>query len=243
LRSAILTYHSLDDSGSVISISPASFREQMGFLARSGIPVVPLEDIATAQESIALTFDDGFQNFIQDAFPVLEEHGFPATVFVVSGYCGGRNNWPGQRAGVAPDLPLLSWDELSALPPSISIGAHTATHANLRHLPAASREAELRECRDEIEQRLGRRVRTLAYPYGASSPEVREAAGKYFELAVGTSLRFLSARSNRLDLPRLDAYYFRGRFPLERLFSKTGGAYVGMRNILREVRESVSSSS
>jgi peptidoglycan/xylan/chitin deacetylase (PgdA/CDA1 family) len=240
LHSAILTYHSLDDSGSVISISPSSFRGQMGFLARSGIPVVPLAQIQTARESIALTFDDGFQNFIQHALPALEEYAFPATIFVVSGYCGRRNNWPGQTAGAAPDLPLLSWDELSALPPSISIGAHTATHPNLRHLPAERRESELRECRAEIEQRLGRSVRALAYPYGASSPKVRELAGRYFELAVGTSLRFLSARSNRLDLPRLDAYYFRGRFPLERLFSTTGGAYVGIRNFLREVRESVS---
>src|SRR5579864_948607 len=180
LHSAILTYHSLDDSGSVISISPSSFRGQMEFLARSGIPVVPLEKIQNARESIALTFDDGFQNFIQHALPVLEQHAFPATIFVVSGYCGRRNNWPGQTAGAAPDLPLLSWDELSALPPSISIGAHTATHQNLRHLPAQRRESELRECRAEIEQRLGRRVRSLAYPYGASSPNVRELAAKYF---------------------------------------------------------------
>lgn len=234
-RSVILTYHSLDDSESVVSIPPSLFRRQMEFLAASGIPVVPLDQALHRPGSIAITFDDGFCNLLDHAVPVLERLRLPATIFVVSEYCGRNNNWPSQLHGV-PDLPLLSWDKLSALPPLISLGAHTMTHPDLRRLSAEECERELCECQGQIEQHLGRPVRCLAYPYGASSPQVRSLADRHFELAVGTSLRFLSTRSSRLDLPRIDAYYLRGWFSLERLFTESGSLYIGFRSLLRDVR-------
>jgi len=234
-RSVILTYHSLDDSESVVSIPPSLFRRQMEFLAASGIPVVPLDQALHRPGSIAITFDDGFCNLLDHAVPVLERLRLPATIFVVSEYCGRNNNWPSQLHGV-PDLPLLSWDKLSALPPLISLGAHTMTHPDLRRLSVEECERELCECQGQIEQHLGRPVRCLAYPYGASSPQVRSLADRHFELAVGTSLRFLSTRSSRLDLPRIDAYYLRGWFSLERLFTESGSLYIGFRSLLRDVR-------
>jgi len=234
-RSVILTYHSLDDSESVISIPPSLFLQQMEFLAASGMPVVPLDQALHRPGSIAISFDDGFCNLLDHAVPVLERLRLPATIFVVSEYCGRNNNWPSQPHGV-PDLPLLSWDKLSALPPLISLGAHTMTHPDLRRLSAEECERELCECQGQIEQHLGRPVRCLAYPYGASSPQVRSLADRHFELAVGTSLRFLSTRSSRLNLPRIDAYYLRGWFSLERLFTESGSLYIGFRSLLRDVR-------
>ena len=62
------------------------------------------------------------------------------------------------------------------------------------------------------------------------------AAGKRFDLAVGTSLGFVTSRSRALDLPRIDAYYLRGRFTLERLLRPSGGWYIGFRRALRNVR-------
>src|SRR5271157_5964061 len=127
-RSAILTYHSLDDSGSVISIQPALFRRHMEFLAESGVPVVPLDQVLGRPGSVAITFDDGFRNFADWALPVLDRHQLPATIFIVSQYCGQMNDWPSQSGAGVPRLPLLSWGELAALPALVSVGAHTATH-------------------------------------------------------------------------------------------------------------------
>src|SRR3954470_8233749 len=89
---AVLTYHSLDESGSVISIRPDVFRRQMQTLAANGVKVVPLEDLFAHPGAVAITFDDGFANLADHALPVLEHLGLPATIFVVSGYCGKRNN-------------------------------------------------------------------------------------------------------------------------------------------------------
>jgi peptidoglycan/xylan/chitin deacetylase (PgdA/CDA1 family) len=238
-RSTILTYHSLDDSGSLISIPPFLFRQHMEFLAASGIPVVSLNEALSCPGSVAITFDDGYRNLLDHAIPVLERYGLPATIFIVSGYCGRNNNWPSQPHSSVSDRPLLSWEELSALPPLISLGAHTMTHPDLTLLSAKVCEEELGGCQVQMEQRLGRPVRWLAYPYGACSPQVRSLAGQYFDLAVGTSLRFLSRRASRLDLPRIDAYYLRGRFSLERLFTGPGSLFIGLRRLLREARRFV----
>ncbi len=235
-RSAILTYHSLDDSGSAISTPPAIFQRQMEFLAESGIRVVPLDRVFDHPGSLAISFDDGFGNFADQALPALERYQLPATIFVVSRYCGQMNNWPTQSAVNVPRLPLLSWQELAALPPLISIGAHTATHPDLTRLTAEECEREMGECRNEIEQHLNRPAPWFAYPYGTSSPLVRAVAARRFDLAAGTSLRFLSPQSDRMDLPRIDTYYFRGWFPLERVFTRSGKLYTGVRRLIRKVR-------
>ena len=235
-RSAILTYHSLDDSGSVISMPPESFRRQMEFLASSSVPVVTLEDALRRPNCVAITFDDGFRNLLDHAIPLLDRLRFPATIFVISGHCGGTNNWPSQPSGV-PDLPLMDWQDLTSLPPWISIGAHTDTHPHLTSLPEAECERELYVCQNQIEQHLGRRTRWLSYPYGSRSASVKAVAGRHFDLAVGTSLQFVSSRSCPLDLPRIDAHYLRGRFTLEHLLQPSAELYIGLRRALRSVRE------
>src|SRR5438132_3962726 len=105
LRAAVLTYHAIDESGSVLSTSPRLFAQQMQILAASGVRTVPLTDLpnlisaaSTSAPVVALTFDDGFMSVYEYALPVIAGYGFPATVFVVSDYCGRTNAWPSQPA-------------------------------------------------------------------------------------------------------------------------------------------------
>lgn len=235
-RSAILTYHSLDDSGSVISISPGIFKNQLESLAAAGVPVVPLDKVAGTPGALAITFDDGFLNLAEYAFPLLDRLRFPATVFVVSRFCGAHNRWPSQPARTVPDLPLLDWGQLAAVPAGVEIGAHTATHPHLTTLTAGECECELDESRREIESRLGRPVRSFAYPYGSCSTEVCAITARHFNLAVGTSLEFLRANADPMNLPRLDMFYFRNRPSLASLFSPLTQAWLGARNVARKAR-------
>jgi len=239
VRSCILTYHSLDESGSVISVRPEVFCAQMVFLAGAHIPVVPLPDVRSTPGSVAITFDDGFRNFFEHAFPVLRQYRFPATVFVVSGYCGRRNDWPTQpKSSGIPSAELMSWSEVEEISRSgIDIGSHTATHPRMGALAPAEIEAELSTSRDAIEQRTGKPVRTLAYPYGASTPLVRAAVRHYFPWACGTRLAYLAEDSDNADLPRIDAYYLQNQFWFEGLQSLRGSAYLGFRALLRGLRQ------
>jgi peptidoglycan/xylan/chitin deacetylase (PgdA/CDA1 family) len=231
--SAILTYHSLDPSGSVISTHPETFRGQMEVLAAGRIPVVPLGEIQRAPGGIALTFDDGYANFLDHALPVLLQHGFPATLFVVTGKCGGHNDW----ARRAPRFPLMTWSDLEGLPSQhIRLGGHTVGHLNLARLPEDRAAREMLECRTELEARTGRAVEALAYPYGVSTPALRRLARRHFRLACGASLRFLSPRNDPFDLPRLDAYYLRQVFWFERLMRPEGRAWLAWRRCTRRFR-------
>ncbi|MGC4048941.1 MAG: polysaccharide deacetylase family protein [Paludibaculum sp.] len=232
-ESFILTYHSLDESGSVISVTPQLFRRQMAALNASGRKVVPLELITSTPNAAAITFDDGYVNFFEHALPVLDGFGFPSTVFVVSRLCGRQSAW----AGSGPGRPLMDWDQLRQLwSHRASVGAHTATHADLRNLPAAAVAGELDESRDEIEQRTGRKVRTFAYPYGAADEQVRRMAAERFDWSCSVELDFVRQGTDPVFLPRLDMYYFQASAHFGSLVEGTAHQYVALRRSLRRLR-------
>lgn len=237
---AILTYHSLDDSGSVISVAPKVFAAQMQSLAQSGLRVVALDEVPRllqrGESAVALTFDDGFRNFRLHAAPVLVHHGFPATVFLVPGHCGGDNGWATQPASVTR-RPLLDWDEIKGLrAEGIHFGAHTVSHPVLTQLPPAAAEAEMLESKRAIEAALGVAVEAFAYPYGARDASTRELARRHFRLACSVQLGYATPTSDVMDLERLDMYYWRAQPDLSGLFTARTRALVGVRASLRGVR-------
>jgi len=211
---AILTYHSLDDSGSVVSVSPSLFASQMAALSDAGWRGVSMFDAIDERNrsgrwpdrSVIITFDDGFANFAQFGIETLNRHGFGATVFVISAYVGGRNNWAPPPDGLG-ERTLMSWTELvRASQAGVEIGAHTRSHADLSKLSPERIEDELRGSKDEIEERLNRPVRTFAYPYGSTSDAARNCAARLFDAACTTMLARASDESPA-TLPRVDAYY------------------------------------
>jgi len=237
--SSILTYHSLDTANSVISIAPLMFRAQMARLAEMKIPVAPLSDIRTTPGAVALTFDDGFRNFFEHAFPVLQEYHFPATVFAVSGYCAQRNTWPSQPSRpFVPTLDLMSWSELEQISKAgICVGSHTVTHPRMSRLAEADMENELRVSRAELEDHIGKAVDLFAYPYGDSTPSVRRAVARHFRLACVTKLDFVCPTSDSMELPRIDAYYLKNRWLFQTLGTTYGTAYIAARRFLRQARQ------
>lgn len=237
-RSLILTYHSIDRTSSVISVSPEQFQAHARKLAQGPLRVVPLEEVRQAGGgAAAITFDDGFRNFREHALPALAQANLPATVFVISGYCGGRNNWPTQPAGSIPTLDLMSWSELEELAQArVTLGAHTVNHPFLTRLSDAEIVEEFRVCQDAIEQRTGRPATSLAYPYGDWNPRVRQAAAPFFQLACTTDMRFLDASDDPLALPRMDAYYVRNPLWFEKLGEWTGELYLAARAWVRSLR-------
>jgi peptidoglycan/xylan/chitin deacetylase (PgdA/CDA1 family) len=236
--SAILTYHSLDASGSVISTDPALFRRQMEMLAASGVPVVPLGEVGKRPGSVAITFDDGFANLACYAVPVLERLALPATIFVVSGYCGRRNDWPGQPAGI-PLLPLLDWAALRDLPPLFSLGAHTVNHPDLSRLAEREVEREVRDSRTQIEQETGRGVASFAYPYGTRNQGAAALVRREFAVGCGTRLDFAGPDADPAELPRLDTFYLKSAGWFRNPLGWTNRWYIGLRRQVREIRQSV----
>lgn len=238
LRSVILTYHSIDDSGSVISTSRALFEQQMQRLAESGIPVVPLTQIQRQLGAVALTFDDGYRNFATAAWPVLRRLAFPATVFVVPEKAGLVNDWPALR-GTMPRLELMDWAEIQGVArEGAGIGSHDLTHApDLDSMEEQAMRRRLAASRSMLEERLGLPVRSFAYPYGFAGHRLRRVAAECYEACCTADLGFVTPDADPWLLPRVDAYYLRSPFWFRRLLRPACLLYLLVRGRLRRARE------
>jgi len=210
---AILTYHSLDDSPSPISVPAAAFRAQMTWLAAEGIPVVDLAALAhlgPGATAVAITFDDGFRNFMTEALPLLRDHGYPASVFVVTGRVGQDNAWG--PPGAVPVLPLMTWDELGTCHEAgVRLESHTVTHRRLSPLSAGAVADEVGSSMEALLRETGRRPTAFAYPYGDHTPAVRATVAHHVPLACATTYAALDDRPDAHALPRIDAVYARRR--------------------------------
>ena len=240
---AILTYHSIDPSGSPISVDEAAFRAHVAFLASGAVRVVPLATItspAAPHNGVALTFDDGFRNFAQVAWPLLRDRGLPVTVFIVSGQAGGTNAWGGRASPAVPTLDLMTWDEIGRVASEgATLGAHSRTHPDLRRLTRERVTDEIAGSVEDIASRTGARPESFAYPFGGVTPDVESAAAPVVSQAVTTELRGLHGHEHLLRLPRLDAFYLRDAGRIEQWGSPAWQRRLALRGVLRRARSLV----
>jgi peptidoglycan/xylan/chitin deacetylase (PgdA/CDA1 family) len=241
----ILTYHSLDASGSVISMDPSVFRDQMTFLKVEGFQTLSLTEATRIlhekefipEKSCVITFDDGYRNVYTEGFPILQELSFKATSFLITDYCGKRNNWPTHFSPVG-DQELLSWGEIREMDRyGIEFGSHTLSHPDLTKVALREAERELEGSKEAIQSRLGKAVEVFAYPYGRYSPAVINLARKHFEGgACSTRLGKVATYADRYLLKRLDTYYLRFAMFRRTLSSRRYDAVWAFRQVLRDLR-------
>lgn len=185
-RCVVLMYHVVDTPRSAgearFCCDPSMFAAQMQHLADEGWHVIPLADLVSTlragkepkERSVVITFDDGTACTHENALPVLARHGFPASVFVVSGLVGTHNQWMSGEG--YPKRRMLDAAQLRELVASdIDVGSHTASHVRLAKIPLPVAVEEIRRSRSELEGVLGNPVRYFAYPYGNFNPQVRDA--------------------------------------------------------------------
>jgi peptidoglycan/xylan/chitin deacetylase (PgdA/CDA1 family) len=197
----ILLYHSISDSPrgrfASFTVSWATFVQHLDLLVELGFTTVTVGQLIERRSAgnplpdrtAVITVDDGFADFA-DAWPELKGRGLNATLYVTAGTIGQTSRWLAPlRAG---DVPMLSAAQLHQLAvDGCEIGAHSVTHPQLDCLSLAAASAEIRQSKIVLEQTLGRRVDTFAYPYGYHSRTVKQlvvAAGYTSATAVRNSV-------------------------------------------------------
>ncbi|NOE28398.1 polysaccharide deacetylase family protein [Ruegeria sp. HKCCD6157] len=236
----ILMYHSISDAPGPTSIAPDVFAAQMQALAASGLPVVTPDALANppAPRVVIISFDDGFQDFADTAWPILREHGFCPIVYLPSGLMGGTDSWAG---GNIPPRPLMEWDRIETLAgEGVCFGAHSVSHPDLSTLDAETLEEEVTGSGQDIAARLGQPVRHFAPPYGASNPNVRAQIARHYDTSVGTRLGVAGPGDDIHDLPRLEMFYFTDIARWQAHLAGRGGSYLATRKLMRGVRSGLS---
>ena len=190
-------------------VLPDQFAAQLAALERWGYETISFSDWLEYRRGerrlprrpIILTFDDGYRSTYEIAWPLLQRHGFRATVFLVSDLIGKTNVWDGDEA----QEPLLSRAEIAQLwAGGVEFGSHTKTHAPLTTVSRERAVEELRGSRAALEQLLGKPVRVLCYPYGKQNPATRAMAREAgYEAAVIARRRLNSRSADPLRLTRL----------------------------------------
>ena len=236
-------YHSIDDSGSPISVGRDSFRAHVTWLASGRVKVVPLEEILAGEPStdaVALTFDDGFANFATEAAPLLLERRLPVTLFVVADQAGKTNAWGGYEPAGIPVLPLLGWTELGRLAEAgVTLGGHTRTHPPLIGLSPEALREEIAGSAERIETECGVRPGTFAYPYGAYDQAAVAAVADVYRLGCTTELKLLGKAESSHLLPRLDMYYFQRHGRLEAWGNRSFQWRLAVRRRARAIRQAL----
>ncbi len=227
----ILMYHSITkDAASNIALPVDTFACQLEFLSKHGYQIVPLgslvklikEGKSVPPKWVVLTFDDGFADFYDYAYPLILKERIPVTLFI---YVSGVG-----------DVDKLSWEKLSALDPKlVEIGAHSLSHRSLIFLKEDERKDEVLACRLILENKLHRRVRFFSYPFGAVDQGLMglvEQSG--FQAAVGTAYRLGEFKGSsvyllkRVFVSKASQYPFVFRFMVS-------GYYVPVRQLLYRV--------
>jgi len=235
---AIITFHSIDESGSVISYPPRQLAALLESLQAAKLPVVDLDTLLapSTQHGVALTFDDGMRSVFTHALPVLRDYAAPAHLFLTTGMVGGQVRWK-TLPGNAPTFVMLGWDDVEKLHQAgVRIEGHTDSHPDMRELSKGAIAAECERADRMIEQRLGRKPQYFAYPFGYRDTRATDYARDRYRASVTTSLGELKGGEDLAALPRLDSYYLRARWLLRRLDGKLPRTYLALRGLLRRLR-------
>jgi len=224
----ILTYHrvfGLVDKEMDISVQ--TFERQMAYLAGK-YKLVSLDDIKNCesaeqlvadsrQDVVAVTFDDGYEDFYLNAFPILSKYGIPVTLYIATSFVDTETNFPFDQ-DLSPELKekskSLKWNQIKEMANSslVTIGSHSHTHRYFDRLDRHAAERELCESKACIEKNLDSPVEHFCYPKNIFSKEGEQLVKKYFKTAVvGKRKKNIGSidhfRLKRIPVQKSDSFY------------------------------------
>lgn len=206
LRVPIITYHYVrvvqnplqDKLGVWLSVPPTLLKQELTYLKEHNFTIIDFDELNKAlkgkstlpNKPVLLTFDDGYTDFYENAFPLLKEFNDKATVFMIAGFV--------DRPRYLTTSALKEMDQ-SGL---ITIGVHSMRHPNLAD-PRTNLDIEITQAKKRLEEIVGHQLDYFAYPYGRYNQKVMDKVFEQgFQLAVSTNSGLEQTQSTRFRLKR-----------------------------------------
>jgi peptidoglycan/xylan/chitin deacetylase (PgdA/CDA1 family) len=181
----ILAYHRICETpaeGDPLGLctAPARLERVLEYLQSHGYRTVTFDEAAEAiiggvrlkEKLVCLTFDDGYEDFYTNAFPLLRACGAKATVFLVAGSTGATNRW--DEASGFPSTRLMTAEQVRELASQgVAFGSHTLTHPHLTRLDETAQRREILDSKRELEDLLAEKVNSFCYPHLDYNERVR----------------------------------------------------------------------
>ena len=203
----VLMYHSIGNNREFFTVSEEEFGRQMKYLRDHEFNVVSLielvgilkNNLPIPEKTIAITFDDGYEDNLLVAQPILSEYNFPATIFVSTANMG--ETILGRRE---TELKIVSAEEIKEVDRSglIDFESHSNYHVKLPSLSDDEISEQLSSSKKILEEILGRAVDMVAYPSGKTNKKVIETAKKYYSVGVGVQKGRVIHGDNIMEIRR-----------------------------------------
>ncbi len=183
------------------NVSLEDFRAHLEYLKANKFQVLTFEQAIdylksdkSPRKTAVITIDDGYNSFFKNGLPLLQEFGFPATLYINTETVGGSD--------------YMDWEELAAAKKAeIEIGNHTHSHAYFLDMPESKRydafEIELKQSQRIIKENLGSEPKTFAYPYGELDPRMQQILEQVgFKGAAAQNSGVVTSNSDLMRCPR-----------------------------------------
>lgn len=175
-----LMYHSITDDMRYIeypvnAVSPIDFENQLKYIKENNYQTLfftDLEKLDNYTKPIMLTFDDGFIDFYNEAFPLLKKYNQKATLFMIVGYINCQN--------------YCTLDQLKEMESSglVDVQVHTLSHKSLTSVSKEELENEVIKSKNLLKEYLDKEVTALCYPYGSYNKSVSNLVSKHYSYAI-----------------------------------------------------------
>lgn len=194
----ILMYHAVSDNpwgDTTLFVSVDNFERQMKYLYDNGYTTLFLNEIDNAknyEKPIIITFDDGYKNIYDYAYPILKKYNLKSSFYLIS-------DWMDGETYITPQM-AIEMDKSNLF----EIGVHTKTHVKLATLDYDSQYNEIIGSKNTLEKLLNKKMSTIAYPYGSYNKDTINISKNAFAYAVTVESGFNYA--NKLDKLRLKRF-------------------------------------
>lgn len=204
VRVPVLMYHHVQSEESAVTNKQTSisvytnyFEKQMQYLKDKNYNVISVTQLVDffdngtpiPSKSVLITFDDGYEDFYTDAFPILQKFSFPATVFIPTGLMNNTS--------------YLSWEQISSMSNLILFANHTWSHKNVK-TTTKDMEYEISTADTQLNEHSLNFPKVFAYPYGLDSTLAENYLDSLkYKLAFTTSSGSVLCKKQRFSLPRI----------------------------------------
>ena len=194
----------MDDHDKSVSIN--SFEIQMKLMKKMGYQTINFSGLnkGIRKKNFMITFDDGYENLITNAFPILNKLGFSATCFIVTNMLNQYNKWDENRDDYKK-MKLMNRDQIYKwVSNGFEIGSHTKDHLDLTSLHIDEKKEQIIDSKKFIEEDLGIELDSFAYPFGTFDDETIKIVEQNYEYAVTTKpSKYNPSKFDNMKLPRI----------------------------------------